>query len=95
MNLLFGGEEGNGFVEDLGSMREEVSAVKMCEGLHRGTWELAVEVESESAAWWRRRVDQKGHLLGEHCDMTRGCAHQKRDLGSIPMPDYKPFKASE
>lgn len=63
MNLLFGGEEGNGFVEDVGIMREEVNAVKMCQALHRGTWGLAVEVESESVAWWGRREGQKGQLL--------------------------------
>lgn len=50
MNLLFGGEEGDDFLEDLGIMREEVNAVKICDGLHRGTWRLAVEVKSESVA---------------------------------------------
>lgn len=50
-------------MEDVGIMREEVNAVKMCQALHRGTWGLAVEVESESVAWWGRREGQKGQLL--------------------------------
>lgn len=42
MNVLFGGEEGNRF-EDTRIMREEVNAVKICDGLHREAWGLAVE----------------------------------------------------